>query len=371
MISEETPPSASDSSEDDVQEQDEGDPEANTPQEPAERKTFRIREPEVDPREEDAVLVLWGRYDSLGEAEPLLVFMELDEALSTEPEEEGEEDEENQTRTLDLRENLMGVPSADKKNHYDPSLDWKEFYSRLIDYNVVSQSIPEATLQDYRDTIQSYVNEVRIQWLNDFVDSENEDEIENWLDALRDEFFSPELGYYELNLQFVDPEGKTQNDNAPDGPSVETPEDTEESQPPATVKVSYVTNPTEGIPASSLNVGQEVYFRIIGEAVQQLPDELVDDDKSKPCSVPMVGPITDIEDDPDQAKNLDSDSKDYRNIAVEIEPSITGSSLVFKDDHIKVPVEDSDDPIASTDLVLFGILLVVVLALIFVLIFFL
>lgn len=335
---------------------------------PSERKEFHVHEPELEPGEEDAVLGLWGRFESLTDTEPFAVYMEFD-ALDPET---PDEDEEELPRELELRENLVAVLSSEEKTRYDPSLNWDEFYARLINYNVASRAIPEATLEKYRSTLENYANEARIQWLNEFVDSGLDDEIENWLDALRDEFFSPDLGYYDLHLQFVDPGQKTRDDRENDRTSTGQPSESDEkTDSTASVKVDYVTNPSDGVPASSLSVGQEVYFRIRGETAEQLPPGFVDQDSSEPRSVPMVGMITSLEEQPEEARHLDSDPEHYRKISVEIEPTITGSALVFKDDHIKVPRDSTEQSIENRDLLLFGLILCLILVLVLIMIFFL
>ncbi len=349
-------------------ESDNGDSNDDVPLEASEQKTIHVHEPEVEPDQENAFLALWGRFDSLDKSEPFVVYLEFD-AMNFESSVEKDDEEEEQPQDLDLRENLVAILGSEEKTHLDPSLAWHEFYSRLLNYNVESHSIPEATLEKYREILENYVNETRIQSLNEFVKSEREDEIENWLDALRDEFFPPDLGYYELHLRFVNPDRKIQNEEGGQGEVTESAEPKGESDSTTSVEVSYVTNPSRGVTGSNLSVGQNVYYRIVGEAVEHLPDALVDPESSQRGSVPMVGPITSIEERPDEAESLESSNEDYYKILVEIEPTVTGSDLVFKDDHIKVPGDDNGGSTGKRNFLFFGFMLVLILILIVFLIF--
>jgi len=380
MVTQEQSSSSPDHLEDGIEERNvessNGESEGEIPDDPAERKQFHLHEPEIGPGEENAVLALWGLFESLGDSEPFAVYLEFDALDSESPDEnednENEDSDEQETpESVDLRENLVALLSSEEKTLYDPSLDWNEFYSRLINYNIASRTIPEATLEKYRETLENYANDTRIQWINEFVDSELGDEIENWLDALRNEFFSPDLGYYDLHLQFVNSDQKTRDDEEGEHASPDPSEQEEEPETTASVKVTYVSNPPQGVPVLLLNEGQQVFFRILGRAVEQLPNDLVDKESSKQRSVPMVGPITSIEDHPDEAEHLDSAPEDYRKVSVEIEPAISGTALVFKDDHIKVPDDDPERPVRNRDPLLLGLVVLLIIVLISLLIFFL
>lgn len=327
-----------------------------------------LPEPEVDPEGESARLAVWGRLGSHGESEPLAVYWEIGTELLDEGDADGD-DEGNPERTVPLEENYVAILSGDTDlTNYNPNLPLDEFYRRLLDYRVDETPTPETALAEYREAFEEYLNEARFNWLKQFVREGDEDELANWFEGFLEEVFPEGLPHYRLNVTFARPDThpeesleETVEDSGAPGDTEVPEESPDEDSGGTTLDISLMTDPEDGVRAPRLRVGQEVFLRIVGPGVEHLPEDLIERERSSPSSVPMVGPVTDINERPDVSEKIDSDPENYREIKVRIEPGISGVGLVFRDDRIKVPVDEEEQSDLSQDLLLMGSLLAILL----------
>lgn len=338
----------------------------------------QILDPEGDEDSEELVPVLWGRFWGTRDADSVAFYWSFKQELFQEsdpfedqrdPHEEGEKDDngpedgENEDVTSeeeDLFSNELYAVFGDtaKLEPYDPALRRGEFRTRLLDYTVDETPIPQVMLKDLTSTISAYLEKPKVVWLRDFIESENHSDLNAWFSRLLEEFDGDNEYRYELRAQLIDPRNDSITVKGPS--SVDESESDEASEGEKSVRtldVSLMTDPSNGTIPRDLSEGMEVVYRIVGN-VDFLPEKLIDRERQEPASTPMTGPVVSIERNPDIPEDRDAKPENYSRVEVEIEPEIHGEGLAFKDDRIKVPLEeDESEDTATRDLIFLGILL--------------
>lgn len=348
----------------------------------------QVLDPLGDPESDDLVPALWGRFWGISEGHSMAFYWSFNPgALSNSssfaennhtdepsPDEESDGDEDGNGGEENDRDEtsgelfddalyaIFGNPSS--LEEYDPGLRRVAFKKRLLDYTIDDAPVPGVILEDMRDTMESYLEKPKIIWLRDFIKSNEHSEINGWFTRLLEEFDDDEYRY-QLRAQLIDPDAE-EDELLEQGPIEEPPgaseeDETEEESSVRTLDISVMTDPTNGVQSEDLAEGMEIFFRIVGN-VDFLPEELIDRDRQEPASTPMTGSIVSIESNPEIPGDRDADPKNYRMIEVEIEPEIHGEGLAFKDDRIKVPVEDEEEfEFETGDVLLLGVLVSILL----------
>jgi hypothetical protein len=326
-----------------------------------EDSSVTFRSSETSAGEENAEVVLWGKIGSHGASEPLAIYWSFD------MEEDEDSSENNELLSEDF---IVSLANEDVgTSEFDPSLDRERFLEQILSHSVNDSAVPQASIDQYKSHLASYVNETRVDWLIDFVRNQDESQLENWVEPLLDQFFQEGIQYYRINAGFADADGSIERDVS----EIETEEDSEsslntesdENTDVSFIDVSFVTDPSSGVRAPDLRVGEDVHYRILEPAVEDLPENMIDRSRSNPASLPLVGQIVDIEDNPEIANQIEGDPEDYRLISVNVESSVRGKGLVFKENRIKVDDGTGDaEADVEDDLILLGTIIGVLLVIV-------
>lgn len=348
-----------------------------------------IKEPEVDLEYELPNIAIWGRFWSMVEAEPIAVYSEVDPDFFENGDEEQIFDEvdefesENEMATSPLNKNKVVILHGNEMlQEYDPLIiDREEFQRRILSRTLADTPTPEKTLEQYREFIRNYFTKSHLEELDALMRDEDIRQLEEWFSGLLSKFFSEELQHFEMCLQFIESDkeppdsadggsrqGK-QNDGAEEDESGDSKID-ERIAEGKLVDISMVNSPSEGVKTPDLTPGLEVYFRMVGEEVENLPDDLIDQQRNNPASVPMVGPILKIDDSPELPEGSEADPENYQTVIVEIEPNIFGGALAFKDDKIKIVKDEEDEENEIGDEIYLGFAVFVILLIILIILLF-
>lgn len=345
----------------------------------------QVLDPQTDTENDELTPALWGRFWGMGSGNAVAFYWvfdpellraddDFDDPIPADNEdgnpESAADDEETTEGSSELFDEsyfaVFGEPAS--LETYDPSLTRGAFKKRLLDYTVADVPVPKVAIEDLRETIEDYLEKPKVVWLEDFISSNDTAEINGWFSRLLEELEDDDYRY-QLRGQLIDPEAEDEQLERQTSSEIQENEAEEDDGSSAQVlNISLMTDPTNGVEPTELLEGMEVYFRIVGN-VDFLPEKLIDRERQEPASTPMTGSIVSIESNPDIPGDRDAEPENYRMLEVEIEPEIHGEALAFKDDRIKVPIDDDDeDDFETRDIILLGVIvgiLVLILVLLF------
>ncbi len=291
------------------------------------------------------LVVTWGRFwDHQGEMAVAfyLVGSPLEDKITT------------------LRLAVFGSPT--NLQDYNPRMSHREFERRIINYNVSDTPVPTVTLNQVHDQLQRYFEkENNQQELLDYVEEKNEQDAESWFEQLLNEIFPKAEYTYQFRLLLTSPK-KLQKSQRP-------PVSVESEVDGKVVRISFVTSPGAGIPGPQLQEGMQAYVRIVGPAVEKLPEDMRDPDKNN-ISRPLVAWIHKINDNPSLPPDFDGNAANYRGVMVELSPGVYGQGLVFKDDMVKIKQQNQEEELFTEEVIrvlaLVFLLILILLLIIFI-----
>ncbi len=294
---------------------------------------------------ESPLLVTWGRFwDNQGEMAVgfYLVGSPMEDKITT------------------LRLAVFGSPAS--LQDYNPRMAHREFERRIINYNVSDTPVPTVTLNQVHDQLHDYFEaESNQEKLLEHVKEENEEAAEEWFEKFMEEVFPGTDYTYQFRLFLTSPQRLKKNNKAPVAPAEEV--------DGKIVRVNFVTSPSAGIPCPQLREGMQVYVRIVGQAVEKLPEEMRDS-KKKNLSRPLVAWIHKIEENPSLPADFNGEADNYRGVMVELSPGVYGQGLVFKDDMVKIKEQNQQEELFTEELVrvlgLVFLLIIILLLIIFI-----
>ncbi|MGM0381575.1 MAG: hypothetical protein ACQEP7_06275 [bacterium] len=254
-----------------------------------------------------------------------------------------------------LRLAVFGSP--ENLQNYNPRMAHREFERRIINFNVSDTPVPTVTLNEVHDQLQGYFEaEDKQEALLDYVEESSESEAEEWFDELLDEIFQDGNYTYQIRLLLTSSEKLQKRKTQPTVADKEV-----EGK---VVRVNFVTKPSTGIPAPRLQEGMQAYIRIVGEAVEKLPDEMRDPDK-KNISRPLIGWVHKIDNNPELPADFDGEPENYQAVTVELSPGVYGRGLVFKDDMIKIKQQKQQEEILTEEIIrIIGLIFLLILILV-------
>jgi hypothetical protein len=309
----------------------------------------------------DQPIQLWGRF--WGEIEDVAAafYLVLDPSA----------DSEESIQTFRLA--VYGNPNL--LDDFHPRMEADQFEHRLLEYNVQSQAIPQVIFEQVEDGFRQFIEEQEGgQQLTHWVSDEDEEELRNWGQELVNSVIEEGEAKYQFRVQPVSDDSISGDDSSSPSPSPTDENETEDDsdQSGDELHVSVMNSPSSGIPADQLQEGTEIFVRIIDDRVEQLPDELIEQDRAQSVSIPMkatVKTVDLVQELPDRIS--DGDPEDYREVTVDLEDEYDGRALVFLEDRVKVEQQEDDveegfpTDEAPVIILFFAIALLVVLLIVF------
>ena len=243
---------------------------------------------------------------------------------------------------------------------YDPRLDYPDFERRILEYSVSDSPVPTVTLNQIRDRIREYIaGSENIEQLQNFLAAENETEFYKWNEELISQIIHKGQSVFQVRGQLVGKQELKSKSSDVRQTQIENGK---------TIPVNFVYSPGESVPAGQLREGMPVYVRVTGEAVKKLPEGMRDR-QSPEKSVPLLGWVFEIENNPQLPADFDGEPADYKEVIVELNSGIYGRGLVFKEDRIKIDSKTPDADVLPEDLIrilaLLGLLILIFLLLIY------
>jgi hypothetical protein len=302
----------------------------------------KVLAPELEAGEEKR-LVVWGRFWGISDEQAAAFFLLLEPA---------------ENKTVALRLAVYG--SQENLVEYNPRLEYPDFERRILEYSVSDSPVPTVTLNQIRDRIEAYIaKSENIDQLENLLSSENETEFYNWNKELVSQIISKGKSVFQVRGQLV---GK-QKLKAKSSDVKQT-----QLENGKTIPVNFVYSPGESVPAGKLREGMPVYVRVTGEAVKKLPEGMRDR-QSPEKSVPLLGWVFEIDNEPKLPADFDGEPADYKEVTVELNSGIYGRGFVFKEDRIKIDSKTPEADVLPEDLIrilaLLGLLVLIFLLLVY------
>lgn len=285
-----------------------------------------IQKPDLADDEEAQHLLIWGRF--WGESEDLAVAFAINLNL-------------DENRFVDEQYLLHQDP--EKLDPFDPDQHYSRF-KRTFDDKRSDTKLPQSTLPKVKNTFRNYLDS-----------SDKRNKIVNALKNKDRETFSGQayeivnriipkgevINQFKAELSTFNSEQSTSNDKDGKNPSKEDEVNRNEEEQNF-LQVTPVTSPMAGEFPKDLKVGNSVYVRIMGEIVDQLPDNLQSENHDD-FSTPIEASVRSISGDVDLPDNFDGNEQDYWELTVHLMDSSIGQSFVHKDTQIKT-AKDENNP---------------------------
>ncbi|GEM_PF-7083097 len=246
-------------------------------------------------------------------------------------------------------------------DEYNPRHSPQRFEDMLLSYNISDVPVPKVTLTEIKTQFKSEITSAgEIDKLYKLLNNKNSEGFESWAKTFFQKFVDKGEVEYHVRGWLTDPKNLKESSEELENVDPSSDEITK-------VQVIYINSPLGGKLPTELEVGDEVHVRIVGSAVEKLPDYMRDDSNEK-RSVPVKSWVHSIEDNPDLPPQFDGESKNYFRITTELEAGVFGEGLVFKDERLKTNDSGIDLDLKPEDvyplLILIIFLLVILLLLI-------
>lgn len=320
-----------------------------------------IIETEQDIPEDQQFLQCWGRFWGEIEDVAAALYMVIDPR-----------DHEIQT----LRLAVYGNPALLENFH--PRMDAAQYEQRLLEYNVQGQAIPKVIFEQVDDGLRDQLEEATIDRLRQILEESDRDALEEWVRDIVSDIIQEGTFQVQLRARLASPEQldveveEDESSDAGETASVETggdsgADDSGDEEEGDRLDVSVITSPTKGLPATQLETGMEIFIRIVDERVEHLPDDLIEQDRSAPMSIPLEATIKEINPISELPEHIDDGNPDdYRELIVALEETIDGCALIYMDDRVKIEREEEEEAEFDEDLLkllgLLGVLVLIILA---------
>ncbi len=219
--------------------------------------------------------------------------------------------------------------------NYDPRLEHENFESRLMSYSISDAPVPQITLNETKKAIENYLKmEDRQEALEEVLTQENQANFKLWCENLFNNLV--DQGTTEFHVR-----GRAVNRNFLKGEKSEVSSTHISPENATTVPVTFINSPMAGKSPEELQKRDEVHVRVLGSAVQKLPEHMIDPEQND-RSVPVQSWIETIDPKPSLPPDFDGNPKDYFKITTELDTGIFGEGLVYKNEKIKSEEPDSD-----------------------------
>lgn len=245
--------------------------------------------------------------------------------------------------------------------NFDPRMDPDDFESRLMSYSISDAPVPQITLNETRDAIEEELSqEDQKKELGEILSEENEKEFKAWCENLFNSLVEQGGTEFHVRGRATSQESmKSARNTAGQQPTqVEQDEGT-------TVPVTFINSPMHGVTPPELQINDLVHVRVVGEAVQKLPEHMIDEDKQN-RSVPVQSWIHEIDSSPDLPPDFDGNREEYFEITTELDTGIFGKGLIYKNEQIKTKKPEEKTNLKQEE-ILSLIVLTVLLGIIFML----
>ncbi len=213
-------------------------------------------------------------------------------------------------------------------DEYNPRHNPERFENLLVSYNISDVPIPQLTLSETKNDFKSKITESgEIDKLYNLLKNEEKESFQSWAKSFFNNFVDQGEVEYHVRGWLADPTSLKESSTELEETSPSPAEGTK-------VQVTYINSPLGGKLPSELTAGDEVHVRIVGSAVEKLPDYMRDESNGK-RSVPVKSWVHSIETEPDLPPQFDGESENYFRVTTELEAGVFGEGLVFKEERLK------------------------------------
>jgi hypothetical protein len=232
--------------------------------------------PEETDRDEDRLLLLWGRFwgEQTGPHAALFLRYNI-----------------SQTELEHIAVRIHDRPDA--LTSYDPDQSGPEFLRHLLDQSENPNREDNRASRIRQAARQSLEEPEDFETIIDALETKNRDRFKEWARGFVRRIYTTDPCTFQIKGRLLseslfdgpEPESDTQAGKNGSDPSTNGSKEQSKGNQ-KTVNVEFVNSPVNGKNPMRLSQGEIIYARIVGEVVEKLPDVMVDDERSH-TTVPL------------------------------------------------------------------------------------